>query len=204
MGEELFNFETLFETYQRQKQSSDLLPLTEEFFTNVKAYLQAKREMLQKSKKSRDLYESKIKEIKNIKKLLKDFYDLREKRIIQRAQFTVASSLELTDTTNMLPYEEELYNSIIDHLLKSRKKYQNLIRTNHELEQLEILEEVPELIDQDLKTYGPYKKGDLTSLPKTLAEILIRQNKAKQKVPKVKQEDTQKSKSISGNISNEM
>ncbi len=193
MGEEaLFNFETLFETYQRQKQSNDLLPLTEDFFTKVKAYLQAKKEMLQKSKKSRDLYESKIKEIKNIKKLLKDFYELRERRIIQRAQFTVASSLELMDTTNMLPYEEELYHSIIDHLQKTRKKYQSLIRTNHDLEQLEILEEVPELIDQDLKTYGPYKKGDSASLPKTLAEILIRQNKAKQNNPaKIKQEEKQ-------------
>jgi len=34
---------------------------------------------------------------------------------------------------------------------------------------------VPEFIGEDMKSYGPYKKGEIVSIPLRNAEILIRE-----------------------------
>jgi DNA replication initiation complex subunit (GINS family) len=46
-------------------------------------------------------------------------------------------------------------------------------------ELLIINEKIPRIVAEDLKFYGPFSKGDVASLPKRTAEILVNKGLAK-------------------------
>jgi len=230
------SYEDIYELLRAEKYSADLQPLKPEDLAKIKEYFKLKEEMLKKQKASTIFFDRSKRdkiliEIENAWRALKDLYERREKKVINRALFS--SRTKLRDSTNMLESEEKLYNALIDLLRKNhvdffenfgiKVRYESEVKEDalpkkNELSEAKTLKEaklqavkiaedanlteagegetivenkstcrlirfiepVSELIGTDLKTYGPFEKGDVANLPEELTELLIKKNKAKE------------------------
>ena len=110
MGEINITYETLFELLRREKNREELQKLDETFFNDVVTYLKEQKEFLNEQKTKQDLFaveELKKAEIQeeNIRKILRELYEKREKKMISLALDASRTSSSIIDTSVLL--EEE-------------------------------------------------------------------------------------------------
>ncbi|MCF7866114.1 hypothetical protein K9L67_00735 [Candidatus Woesearchaeota archaeon] len=118
-------YETLFDLLRREKSRSDLQDLDQTFFVDVMTYIQEKKITLADSTKQGSLSSSAEREkiniqIKNIKKILEELYDLRQKKIINLAVHKTKTNSSLIDTSKMLIEEKALFEDTCQTLLKHK------------------------------------------------------------------------------------
>jgi len=122
----VITYETLFELLRIEKNREDLQKLSPTFFDDVLVYLNDKRRAFE-SKQSQDLLfmsdekEKTRLEIENIKKILKDLYDRREKKIVMTAINKARTGVALVNTSSMLQSEKMLFDSLNTTLFEFRK-----------------------------------------------------------------------------------
>lgn len=120
-------YETLFELLRIEKNREDLQKLDETFFEDVLAYLKDKkahfdsRPVAQTTLFERDEREIVRLELENIRKILKDLYDRREKKIVTTALNKAKTGVALMNTANMLPEEKKLFILMSSDLCEFRK-----------------------------------------------------------------------------------
>jgi len=186
----VLTYEDIYELLRGEKNASDLQPLSLEQLSKVRKYLLAKEKLLKKqgggvfsSVKERAKI---LTEIDNAKSAMKDLFERRERKVINRALYTLRTDSRLKDTTNMLECEVVLYNSLLKDLDQARISFSELVDESKEPEEekvpevvsVKFLEAMPELIDTDLKKHGPFEAEQVASLPIELANVLIAQKKA--------------------------
>ncbi len=197
-------YETLFEILRREKSRKDLQKLPDTFFIDVVSYLNEKI-MFVKQKKD-ELFDAEEREktekqIENIKKILKELYERREKKIIDMALNKSRTEHAIIDTSALLKEEEQLFNSLLKVLNKNRQDIiMNVLQGNSpsvkieekEVPKEDVKEEIPKkdtikveikdfvqkFIGLDLKEYGPFEDGDEVELPAEIAQVLINRGKA--------------------------
>jgi len=190
---EAFSYEDLYELLRAEKYTTDLQNLAPDHLRKIREYFEAKKALLYKEKSEifdRSQRDKVRTELENARRAIKDLYEKREKKIINRATFTARTAFKVRDTTNMLPFEQEFYDKQVE-LLKvawasffkelnprtaSSAEPKLLKETSTRL--LKFTEPVPELMDSELKKYGPFDENQAASLPQELAELLIQQKKA--------------------------
>jgi len=202
------SFEDIHELLRSEKYSSDLQPLTEEQLSQINHYLESKKSLLQKQKESalfENGPQDKLRdELENANRALRDFYDKREKKLITRAIFTARSCSQLKDTTNMLKSEEVVYDKLVEVLKISWGNFFSFLNSkqdetkikhekplNNDSGEISITKQaapvsrclkftdaVPELLDSELKKWGPFMKDQTAELPAELADLLLKQSKA--------------------------
>jgi len=188
MSDEL-TYSELTKLQRKEKETNALQDLGEDFIKRVTEYVKRKKELINKEDDnvfSRDVSNKARIELSNAKKILKDLYDYREKKVLNQALLSVRSGVSLKDTTLMLSDERKLYDELLSLLKKYREKYEKSIEAGALPKRVEenqeviikILERVPNFVGPDNKIYGPYTKGEVISLNKKLAEILIKDKKA--------------------------
>ena len=205
-GEIAITFETLYDILMREKQQEELLQLEPSFFQDVINYLQEKMKVWEKISKETDLFSlgerDKVEaEIKNIRKLLKDIYERREKKIIGLAvnKSRIGHAL---DVNNLLKEEKQFLESIATILDQYRhgvllnvlqmkqpqveeKKFiveveQKKKEKTKETMLVRFIHAVPKFVGSDLAIYGPFDENDVASLPKDVSEILINKKRAEE------------------------
>ncbi|MBU0981006.1 MAG: hypothetical protein KJ709_09510 [Nanoarchaeota archaeon] len=125
MAEEIaITYETLFELLRREKNREELQKLSDTFVEDVKRYLQEKSQASKKLGMFQE-QENAHKQLGNIKKILKELYERREKKIILLALNKSRTRSNIIDTSSLLPWEEQFYNDLVSVLDISRK--QNLL-----------------------------------------------------------------------------
>ncbi|HIJ97830.1 TPA: DNA replication complex GINS family protein [archaeon] len=181
-------FETLREIQRREKKSEQLSELKDEFYKGAKEYFERT--------KNEDLSE-----LRNAQIIFEDVIERREKKIINQALSTVRLR-EKADIKVMSTKEWEMYESLVSSLknyreaidlrgakieIKDLTKPQSLSDlipekkgNGGEFLKVEVLDELPEIVGTDLKDYGPYKKGDVVSIPRENAQLFISNGKAKE------------------------
>jgi len=114
----VITYETLFELLRIEKNREDLQKLEETFFSDVLQYLKDKRADFETTAESQstlfaaDEKEKARLEYENIKKILKDLYDHREKKIVRTAVNKARTGALLLNASNMLPCERMLLDSL--------------------------------------------------------------------------------------------
>jgi len=124
MVEVRITYETLFDLLRREKGRNELQELSATFFVDVVTYLKEKTSMLSESTSaltSRAEHEKTKIQIKNIRKILKELYELREKKIISLAINKVKAGSNLVDTSKMLPEERQLFEETAILLTKFKQ-----------------------------------------------------------------------------------
>ena len=115
-------YETLFEILRREKDKEELQKLSDSFFNDVIIYLEDKKKAL--SDVTLQSFGDKKKleeEFGNIKKILKDLYERREKKIVNLALNISRTKSNLIDTSGLLKEEKELFDSLMKALDNGRE-----------------------------------------------------------------------------------
>lgn len=125
MGEVKITYETLFDLLRREKNRNELQSLDDTFYLDVIDYLKNKKKALRDSDEKKTYSQperEKIKiQIKNIKKILKELYEIREKKVIFLAMDKVRTESNLVDTTALLAEEKKFYKDTCQVLQKYKQ-----------------------------------------------------------------------------------
>lgn len=114
-------YETLFDILRKESSLTDLQLLDKDFWEQVVHYIQETEKDLAQ-KKGRIEAEKIILLLNNVKRIIKDIYEKREKKLINLALNVVKTeSISFIDTKNILPEEKSLFDDLIV-ILKSYKK----------------------------------------------------------------------------------
>lgn len=118
MGNIKITLETLYDILRNEKKLEDLQELDGTFFQDVVSYLIGKKNLLDSKENSDDIFAAgerdKLEyELKSIKKILKEIYEKREKKIIDIAMNRSRTGSDIIDTSSMLKEEKEFYERVL-------------------------------------------------------------------------------------------
>ncbi len=156
----MLTYETIRNIIDQEKSSSKLTELPENFFKEAKAYLDKKVRMSQDDEWR----------IESAKTRLQDIVEIREKKVVSAALYATRSD---SKPDNMTKEEETLFNSIINSLSLFRSEVEKSMDTKEREELVSIKTDISSFVGINMKTYGPLKKGDIITLPKPNADLLI-------------------------------
>ena len=199
MPEKIITYESIYEVLRKEKYEQEVQKLSNTFFSEIINYLKEKQAIVDSQKSQDSIFSKEIekteKQIQNIKKIIKETYDRRETKIIQLAIFSARNNTP-TDTSNLLPEEKELYDSLIQTLTRYRtgiinnllnhkmpliSKPKGIKKENQEgVKLVRFLHAVPKFMGEDLNIYGPFSQEDIASLPPKVASLLINKKRVKE------------------------
>lgn len=147
MGEVKITYEVLYDILRKEKSRPELQKLSNSFIQDVTEYLQEKKGIIDHSKVRSDLFSiterSKTEQqIINIKKIIKELYDRREKKILTIALNKSRTKSNLIDTSALLDHEKEIFNQTVTILDAYRNKIIGNIFMNNEYSQIEQEEDI--------------------------------------------------------------
>lgn len=175
-------FESLFETARKEKEQ-DLQEIPSTFYDDAYFYYKNKKESLDRIKNKDDPFsraeQEKLEdEIINIKRLLKDIFDRRTKKIIDLA-FNSARADGIIEIA-MISEEKEFFSKILMQLKEHRQNGLNSIfeLKKSQKKRIKITKKIEAFLGPDQKEYGPFEPELSTSLPEEIASILIKNESA--------------------------
>lgn len=195
-SENIITYETFRKFHRREKNNEKLQELPREFYNSCKKWISRKREEFEKSKgDTTSLYE-----LENVKKIIRDIFDRRERKIILMALHTVRSGIS---PENLLPEERDFFDETVSILQKFRngllkrvteseeeveEKVESEIKRKSEQKEkpkkeekvVRMLENTPQFLGENEEKYGPFKKEDLVTLPEKIADLLVKKGKAEE------------------------
>ncbi|MBU0470303.1 MAG: hypothetical protein KKA62_03785 [Nanoarchaeota archaeon] len=123
--------ETLYDMLRNEKKKEDLQKLDNSFFIDVVSYLREKKALLDLKNNSDELFAASEKdkveyEMRSIKRILKELYEKREKKILDIAMNRSRTGSDIIDTSSMLREEKIFY----DRLLKTLDFYRGGVLLN--------------------------------------------------------------------------
>jgi len=119
----VITYETLFDILRREKDREELQNLDKTFYSDVVKYINEKRESLKQSQEtlfSDDDREKTQIQLQNIKRILKELYNRREKKIIDSAIMKSRTNSGIIDTAAMLEEEKKLFSEATAILNRAR------------------------------------------------------------------------------------
>ena len=166
MAEETITFELIRKIQREEQILPKLSRLPENFFGAVASYLEYKRRLAMRDDRKDML------EIKNVERLVEDIINRRERKILNAAIISARTKIV---PENLIEEEKIFYNSV--HALVKNRREDILKRFSAEkVEETNMIvfkEDVSEFIGSDMKTYGPFKKGDTILLPRENVRVLM-------------------------------
>ena len=201
----VISYETLFELLRREKEREALQKLNDSFFEDVVNYINEKKKSLAENESSSSFGErDKIdQQIRNIKKILKELYERRERKIINLAIDKSRIKAEV-DVSILLKDEAVLFNSVLEILdvgregilnnllegkvpekIEEKKKAAGLVKEAAKIEKrdtklIRFLHAVPKFLGKELEEYGPFEEEDVASLPFEISNVLIEKGRAEE------------------------
>jgi len=195
-------YETLFEFLRLEKGKDELQTLEPEFFSHVQEYLAQKQKIIDdnsdKGLFGNDEREKTILQMQQIRKILKDFYERREKKIVELALIKSRTGSDLISTSHLLAEEKEMLNhfqkildafrvSVLGNVLSGKIPELPGLKTS-EAEQepsapirkkaVKLKKAVPQFMGTELEVYGPFEAGDVANLPEKIANLLVQKDRA--------------------------
>lgn len=163
----------LIRRIQREEQRvPKLTKLPEGFYDAVTLYLQRKR--------STDTRKTAL-ETKQVERLSEDIFNRRERKIFNLALIAARTRIP---PENLTEEETSFFDQVVYLVKDRRQKLLDKIVTHEPpaggaSESLGVVvfrEEVPAFVGADMRSYGPFKKGDIAKLPEENKIVLLQQN----------------------------
>ena len=126
MSEVKITYETLFALLRTEKNREELQELDPNFFDDLIKYLNEKTELLKRQEGSLNAFmdndkEKEEKQLYNIKRIIKELYERREKKILDMALNKSKTKNNIINTTTMMIEEKLMYEFITSTLDKFRE-----------------------------------------------------------------------------------
>ncbi len=167
----MLTYETLSKIVKEEKEEKShtrLVSLQPNFFNEVREYLDTKSRMAQGKD---DLWE-----LNSARRMLQDMLDTREKKILSAALYFPRTGAE---PENMTKDEKEFFGKVVRHLEELQSTRKAMLENREKMSMVAMLADVPEFVGLDLKNYGPYREGDIATVPEENAKVLVQKNAAK-------------------------
>ena len=121
MGTIKITLETLYDILRNEKKKDDLQKLEESFFLDVVSYVREKKTLIISQKDKQDIFaagerEKLEYELRSIKRILKEIYEKREKKIFEIALNKSRTGSDIIDISAMLWEEKEFYYTLLKTL----------------------------------------------------------------------------------------
>lgn len=159
----MLTYETIRKIVSEERSNSKLCRLPEDFFKEVKGYLEIKGHMTER-KEDQWEYES-------TKRLIQDLLEMRERKILNLAMFHTRSGMVSEDLTKE---EAEFFSNVVRAIKEFHEKRKREVEGEPEdLELIAVLKPTEKFVGTNLKEYGPFKEGDIATLPKENARLLV-------------------------------
>ena len=213
MGDEItITYETLFEILVREKGREELQKLEENFFDDVVKYIEEKKAILEKNRHKSIFAEDEsvavMTQLENIKSIINELYDRRERKVLNMAINKARTKSGLINISALLVEEKQLFEELTNMLSKYRYDYiDKLLNSNGdqstkkpvktlleepkkeveeqpveepkaEVMRVKFVAEVSKFAGTNLEEYGPFKPEDVAEVPEQIANILINSQKA--------------------------
>ncbi len=201
MGDSIITYESLYDALRRERSFTELQKLDPDFFKNVVKYLEEKESILGIQRKKSSGFSSELGktqiQIENVRKLIKEIYENRERKIIQLAILSSKTEAGNVDLSSMLNEEKLFYNSLLEQFNRYRKGIlHNLLNKqppvieespkelkSHISQQdntrlVRFTHPTPKFVGEDMNIYGPFEAEDIANLPEKVATLLIEKKRA--------------------------
>ena len=178
-------FAKLMDIWKKERVNNQLQVLKPDFYTELKNFI----EKLNEDEKTLDQNTLKGKllknEIRRVKKIASELLETRFHKILKAIIEDRSISLEILTKEEELTYEKiiegfQFFENLNKKISNDRKiNEKNSVHTIDKSKILiRLLKDVPLIIGIDMRSYGPFKKEDMASLPATNAELLISRDAA--------------------------
>lgn len=202
--EVVVTYETLYDAFRREKSREDLQGVPKDFMKEVLVYLKEKQQAFDETQGKLDLFSSAEREklqvqLQNIRKILKEWYDRREKKIVDIAINKSRTQSNIIDTSNMLDHEKQFYRRLTAILDKVRgdvllrlfdlqepvldveAKEEKITTTDvldKKTKRVKFVQQIDQFVGKELELYGPFEANEQAYLPSEIADILINKGNA--------------------------
>ncbi|KYK35471.1 MAG: hypothetical protein HXS46_12485 [Theionarchaea archaeon] len=143
--------ESLEEKLRKERESSELSPLTEDFFLQLQEHMN----MLQLSQDPLSQ-----KKLQLLQEGIKELLDLRARKILEGRH------------TGMLKAEAKLAEFRSTFQKFKKDVLTSLLQREATTKRVIVLQDIPQFYGPELEILGPYKKGEIVLLDKTIVTLL--------------------------------
>jgi DNA replication initiation complex subunit (GINS family) len=164
----MITYETLRRIEQEERISKKLAQLPDRFLMEVLEYLSKKEEM---AKEKGDKWE-----LQTAKQRFQSIMQLRERKILN---FTLSFVRSGAVPENMMPEERELFDSVVKRVKDfHEKRGKAMTGEKSAFKTVAFLQELPQFVGIDMGYYGPYRQGDIATVPEDNARVLVEKGAA--------------------------
>jgi DNA replication factor GINS len=175
-------YEELYEIWRNELKKAELEDLPRDFYAKVADYLKRLKEETRMMDKKAMRTKLLFIEEQNVKRMIREIIQARRKKIIGKTitggkiSPSFLSGEEQNIYGKVLQFSEN-FQEFMKQFLEGRKPTTTSEYAS-KMVVLKFLKDVPAIVGQDMKVYGPFKVEDVASLPSENAKILIRQGLA--------------------------
>lgn len=162
----MLTFEKIRDFERAERENKELQKLPENIVSEISDYIRRKEEIHEKS--SSDIIET-----ENVKKIVRSFFETREKKIVDMALYAARTQLPVE---NLLPSEQRTLQAIAAEIKLHREGlHEEMKKPPFESTVYRIKKTMPEFVGPDMKTYKLTENDIVDSLPKPLNELLLKE-----------------------------
>lgn len=174
------DYDELRRIHRLEKNTSKLVEVDDDFITSLQVFVEDEKKKYLASLKN--FSSSDAREFTNLKRIIDDIFQMREKKILNKALISAHTSDY--DDNNMAIEEKETFKKIYKIIVEHREIFLSLFgeveKASTDLTRLSILTDVPTFVGTDMKEYGPYQEGQEVELPSKVARLFITRKIAKE------------------------
>ena len=178
----MITYNDLYESSRKERYSQQLQKLPSKFILEVAEYLKDKKEIASKQDDEfSDVIIKTKKQLENALTLFKELMLRRRRKILDLVLIATETGISKQDFDNMLDFEKELFESLMNCVDSSDKKVSELLNGEKEEQKNQLIvfkQEVEEFMGMNGEKMGPFEKGQIVNIPKDIAKILIDDEKA--------------------------
>ncbi len=164
----MITYETLRSIEQEERIGKKLAKLPDRFLLEVIDYMQKKEAM---AKEKGDKWE-----LKTAKQRFQNIMELRERKIVN---FTLSFVRSGAVPENMMPEERELFDGVVKRVHDFHdKRRKAMTGESTTFKTVAFLQQLPQFVGIDMGYYGPYRQGDIATVPEDNARLLIEKGAA--------------------------
>jgi DNA replication initiation complex subunit (GINS family) len=178
----MITYNDLYEALRKEKYSDNLQILPKKFAEDVAEYFKDKKTF---SEKDEDIFSDIAlktkKKLENAVSNFKELIRLRKKKILNLSFVASEVGISKKDFENLLGFEKELFEEIVKSLEKAEKGLNELMlgqKNEEKYKLVRFLMDVPEFLNFDGESIGPFEKGEVANLEREIVEILVQDKKA--------------------------
>ncbi|MCL6501023.1 MAG: hypothetical protein K6T16_03270 [Candidatus Pacearchaeota archaeon] len=183
----MITYQEIYDILRKEKYSESLQQLPKNFLEEVSAYIEEKKEIINREK-NEGLFSGTVamtrKQLDNTLAIIKEIISIRERKVLNLAFTAAMTGISKRDTDNLLEYEKKLFGVTVKQLEENQQQISQglsgkINRGEKDLKNVLVRfkEEVPAFVAEDGSELGPFKPGDVANLPQEITEILLAEGK---------------------------